>query len=294
MTTARIANLRLGLRGFVAADTASPSEGRIELGRYWVLEERSVGNDVYARLEVSHFGGGDTWICTRSGGEIYADVLDAPTPEPRRDFAGDPKAIEEAALVRLFPAFDGFVYDRADGQYPWRDLAGIRLRADKKQNNCCTFVEALLVRAFEGTPGFSWSLERHNQMMIAVSGDDFAPVTAAVESGMAVAATSPDTPPAPWSIVQGWRNDGGGHTFLVVDHDPVSDRVLVLESNASSTFKLNGPGYRGFGPLETFKAQAPPAWNTKPECWTWARLCSFYPRRLHAAVRVKSRQLSGL
>jgi hypothetical protein len=290
--TTLVATLRVPLKGFNAPDTASPFEGRVEIGTWRVLETRTAGGDDFARLALTHFGGEDTWICTKSKGVIYADVRPAPEPAARLDFSADPRAIDETRLTALFSSFDGFVYDRDDGQYPW-PLPGVALRTQKKQNNCCTFVEALIVKAFEGTSGFSWSLERHNQMMIN-GADRFGPVTAAVESGMAVPAPGSESPPQPWSIVQGWRTEHGGHTFLVVDHDPDTDRLLMLESNSSAELKLNGPGYRAFGALQTFAGKAPPLWQQSAEAWTWHRVCSTYPERLHASLKVKNRSLSAL
>ncbi len=290
MANNRVASLRLELNGYAKADTSSAVEGRVARGTYPVLEELkdAAGND-FALLGIDKFDGADTWICTQSLGVLYADVMDAPTPEPRRDFSNDPAAIDEAKLVALFEAFDGFTY-AADGQYPW-PLPGVTIQTEKKQNNCCTFVEALVVKAWEGNPGFTWSRERHRLMMVDTS-DRFGPITAAVEAGVALPAPSPLSAPQPWSIVQGWRSDGGGHTFIVVDHDHVSDRVLLLESNM--VFKLNGPGYRSFGPLQVFGTAAPPQWSLSSECPTWKDVCARYVDRLHAGLRVKGLKLAGL
>jgi len=291
MANKRIASLRLELNGYAKADTKSGVEGRVKRGTYWVLDETkdAAGND-FALLGIAKFDGSDTWICAQSNGVTYADVRDAPPAEPRHDFANDPAAIDEKRLVDLFASFAGFTYSGADGQYPW-DIPGVTLKKEKKQNNCCTFVEALVAKAFDGAQGFTWSFARHQLMMVNTP-DLFGPVTAVVEAGIALPAATPETPPQPWSVVQGWRADGGGHTFIIVDHDRATDRVLLLESNM--VYKLNGPGYRNLGPLDAFGTAAPAMWNQNADCPTWAEICTRYTDRLHAGLRVKARVLAGL
>ncbi|WP_233583153.1 hypothetical protein [Corallococcus sp. CA053C] len=68
---------------------------------------------------------------------------------------------------------------------------------------------------------------------------------------------------------------GSGHTFLVVDFHPETDKVLVLESNAA--FRLDGVGFRGLGNLRDVGLQPPADWWMRSEVWTWRRICSTYP-----------------
>ena len=194
--------------------------------------------------------------------------------------------IPESALVNRLGAFAPFTYDLDDARYPYA-LPGVTLPlAPPNTNNCCTFVEALVVAAWADTqPGFTWNKQRHRQMMIIGNEDMFSPVTAVVEAGMARAVANADTPPACWTLIQGWRQQWrDGHTLLVIAHHPATDRVLTLESN--SAFKLNGVGFRAIGNLTAVGGRPPPRWWDLPDLWTWAKVCSVYRFRRQAALNV--------
>ena len=162
------------------------------------------------------------------------------------------------------------------------------------KNNCCTFVEALVVRAWQDVhPNrFGWTAARHRQMMII--GDDlFSPIHCLVEAGIATAVADPNASPRPWSAVQGWRSRGGGHTFLIVDHHAASDRVLTLESNRG--YGLDGVGFRKLGNLREHVNNGPPAaWWENAKAPTWAEICATYAERELAALKVTNRSWSGL
>ncbi|WP_224250024.1 hypothetical protein [Hyalangium gracile] len=298
--TYRVARLPIRLRGFILPSTSSQFEGYVEAGDYFVLEEKRnyPNSDTdYARLEVPTLGAMDTWICVRWRTQKYAELVDeeTPPPTPRLPFDDDPLAIPESRLTGLLEAFFDYHYDPDQGRYPW-ELPGIRLPlAPPKVNNCCTFVEALIVKAFADEHGaaFEWNASRHRQMMIVSTEDYFSPVTAAIESGMGLHTPSPDVPPHPWTIIQGWRNQWrSGHTFLIVDHHAATDKVLMLESN--SAYGLNGVGYRGIGMLRDKGIQPPAKWWTLEDVWTWRRVQSTYLFRQQAWLKVKDRRLSGL
>jgi hypothetical protein len=128
-------------------------------------------------------------------------------------------------------------------------------------------------------------------MMILSNDDFFSPVTAVIEKKMAVAVLSPDTPPHPWTLIQGWRRQWrDGHTFLIVDHHTQTDRVLTLESN--SAYKLNGVGFRGIGNLRDMETQPPENWWEIEDLWTWDRICWTYRYRQQANLKVKDRKWS--
>jgi len=136
---------------------------------------------------------------------------------------------------------------------------------------------------------FGWASERHRQMMIMSSDDFFSPVTAAVQSGMAEAVADPDVPPHPWTIVQGWRLQWrNGHTFILLDHDQATDRVLTLESN--SAYGLDGVGCRKLGNLRDLPDGKPPTrWWENDKLWTWQDMCTRYRFRQQARLKVRDR-----
>jgi hypothetical protein len=167
-------------------------------------------------------------------------------------------------------------------------------QAPPKTNNCCTFVEALVVKAWQNkfNSQFKWSNTRHGQMMIFSADDYFSPVTALVESDIALAVDDSDAAPNPWTVIQGWRQQWrGGHTFIIVDHHIETDRVLTLESNSS--YRLNGVGFRMIGNIGEFN-NPPENWWNRTDLWTWERIKSTYRYRKQAWLKVSERTWSGI
>ncbi len=69
-----------------------------------------------------------------------------------------PNFVTESALIGLLPAFSDYTYDRHEPRYPY-EIPGISssLVEPPKANNCCTFVEALLVKAWLDVHGDDFS-----------------------------------------------------------------------------------------------------------------------------------------
>jgi hypothetical protein len=286
------------LKGFDEPDTSSQLEGYLQPGKYDVIEYRQgypTQDTDFALVFAPSLGAGDTWLCTRWRQHVYADVVEVPARQPgERDFSDAELPIREAALTDLLPQFHRFRYDLDEARYPF-ELPGVRVPlAPPLTNNCCTFAEALLVKAWQDVHGesFSWSPERHRQMMIISSDDFFSPVTAAVESRMAQPVADADEPPHPWTIVQGWRHQWReGHTFIIVDHHVHTDRVLTLESN--SGYGLDGVGCRKLGNLRDLDGGRPPAqWWENDELWTWSKVRGTYRFLGRAVLTVTDRHWS--
>ncbi|MBU8900645.1 hypothetical protein KRR26_34050 [Corallococcus sp. M34] len=298
--TYRVARLAIRLRGYVQPDSAGQFEGYVEAGDYVVLEEKQgypTADTDYVRLEVPTLGALDTWICVRWRTQRYALLvnMEKPPATTRLAFDDDPLAVPESALTTRLAEFQEYSYDLDEARYPW-ELPGVRVPlAPPRSNNCCTFVEALVVKAFSDVHGaaFAWDARRHRQMMVSSAEDYFSPVTAAIESGMAISPPDADCPPHPWTLIQGWRNQWrNGHTFLIVEHHAATDKVLILESNYY--YGLRGVGYRGVGSLHEVGLKPPGDWWTRSDVWTWRRICSTYLFRRQAWLKVKERTLSGV
>lgn len=292
MTQIKYAVLNSTLRGFEEADTTTAVEGRIPAGKYRVLEHLAnhPNEDTdYAQIELPSFGDGETWVCTRWKSNHYVSILveELPDPEPL-DFSADPMAISEDSLVSILPSFYEFKYDLDRARYPF-SLDGCKVPlAPPYTNNCCTFVEALVAKAWENEKGLAWDRRKHAQMMIFSSDDFFSPVTCLIESGIGVELADVDALPAPWSVVQGWRHQWrGGHTFIIVAHHKGTDRVLTLESN--SAYLLDGVGYRMIGNLRDF-SEPRENWWEEESLWTWERIKSVY--RYRKLCRLKLTNLS--
>ncbi len=185
--------------------------------------------------------------------------------------------VREARLVGRLHHFDGWTYtpknpaappSRFTPQYPY-DI-GITVKLEKNHpprttyNDCCSFVEALLVRGWldAAVPGFSWKAAEHRRAMIQDSSAKFSSVEVLQDAGIADAVDADELPP-PWTAVQTWRQVTvrdketkqvttvpHGHTLLIVDTHRETGRLLTLESNY--TFGLNGPGLRWVGGVGAF------------------------------------------
>jgi hypothetical protein len=272
------------LKTFVDADTQSTTIGMLKIGEYDIVE---IKNN-YPNAATDYIMLTDTeiqknvWICSRYKETTYASIM-----QQTLDFSNDANAIDEVALIKLLPAFNLFTYDLHDTTYPFK-LKGCNLpQSPPARNNCCTFVEALVVKAWEESiNNFSWNTACHSQMMILSADDYFSPITCLIEQKMALAVDDDEQAPRPWTVIQGWRSKWrGGHTFIIIDYDPVTDRVLTLESNAA--YLLNGVGYRMIGAIaETPKP--PTSWAQNESLWTWSRIKSAYRFRKQAVLKVKN------
>lgn len=298
MPTQTYIQLPTRLKGFIEPDTSSQFEGYLEPGTYRVLEHRKNFPDTdtdYTLIEAPVLGDGDTWICSRWKNSRYGNLFDKSYDDiTHTDFGGQENVLPESELLKLLPEFYDFEYDLDRARYPY-DIEGVRLpQAPPKSNNCCTFVEALVVKAWQNKFGeqFKWSNTRHGQMMILSADDYFSPVTALVESNIAVGVDDSDEVPHPWTVIQGWRQQWrSGHTFIIVAHHIETDRVLTLESNSS--YRLNGVGFRMIGNIGNFN-NPPENWWNRSELWTWERIKSTYRYRKQARLKVTDRSWSGL
>jgi hypothetical protein len=211
-----------------------------------------------------------------------------------------PLYVQETEIIKLLASFKGYTYaSTSKGQQPRYPFAlpGVGVQqGPPKQNDCCTFVEALTVKAWANVHGsaFVWNLDRHKKMMIQDTAHVFSPVTAVIEAAMAKAVSSTTQPPPPWTLVQGWRTlkPLSGHTFLVVAVDPATSRVLTLESNF--THGMNGPGFRELGDLDSFTSLHPGKdWAKDSRLWTWEKFSSTYPHMQLAQLNVLNPTWAG-
>lgn len=309
------------LMSFKEANTGSEKKGFIAPGDYALISSKpnfpNTDTD-YAQVETEN---GKVWICSRWMDNKYIEINAAPKkPElgdlsaqltdsigtlPKVNFDNIDDAVDELDLIGLVKDYDGFLYSLKDPAYPY-GLPGVNLPIAPpkvKQNNCCTFVEGLIVKAWVNKfPDFEWNNHRHGQMMIFSADDYFSPVTAAIESGMGEKVDDVDAAPAPWSLVQGWKSKAiegvqgsrwsGGHTFIIVDHHAETDKVLTIESNKA--FGLDGVGFRKIGMASDFDHKPPANWWTLPGVWTWEQIKKSFKARSMATLKVKNRSWSGL
>ncbi|HLL54712.1 MAG TPA: hypothetical protein VK447_14260 [Myxococcaceae bacterium] len=291
MTDRKVATLTKELACFGQPDTRLAALGQLpQQHPFNVLDERrgfpSEDTD-YLLLSTPGVGTGQAWVCSRWKDQRYASVM-----------VEDGMTIAESHLVARLKDFKGYGYELADTNisYPW-PLPGINVRtgAPNPKINCCTFVEALLVKSWEDAlPGrIKWNASRHDQMMIRGT-DLYSPVTAVVEAGIATPIADTNAPPPPWTIIQGWKNPQqpkeGGHSFLVVAQR--NGAVLTLEANAAHG--LSGVGFRGLGNAEQFGFAPPPGWWQNAalwkegKVWTWQRILGAYAGIKMARLKVSN------
>ncbi len=237
----------------------------------------------YAKVKDSTAG--EVWICIRWKENTYASIVTS-QEDNAPDFSTDPDAIEESKLVELLPHFNEYTYDLHEANYPF-ELDGINVpQGPPSSNNCCTFVEAITVKAWQDSvSNFKWTNSKHGQMMIFSDEDFFSPITCLVESNMAMAVDD-DANPHKWTVIQGWRSKwSGGHTFIILDHHKETDRVLTLESNKA--FKLNGVGFRMIGNFRDVNKPSSDWWSDS-SLWTWEKIKATYAVRKQCVLKVKN------
>ncbi len=257
---------------YSSPDTSQPSLKMLSPGVFAVLDTRRSETVDYLELDgVKGVPNQRAWVCSRWEERVYARLYEGNT-------RAELFTVPEEAIISLLPEFYGYTYVLHGPRYPYSIpyVPGLPLEPPAA-NNCCTFVEGLLAKAWCNTitSGFRWSEKRHGQMMIWSLDDYFSPVTAAVEARMAEEIDDPDAFPEPWTLVQAWKKRwSGGHTFIVLDSHRSSQRILTLESNEA--FGMDGPGYREIGDLDKFPYPGAD-WFKSSTVWTWARFRETYP-----------------
>jgi RHS repeat-associated protein len=223
--------------------------------------------------------------------ENYFDAESERLSPPRKDVEVEleaaPNSVKESYLIDRIDNFKNFSYNRYDGWYPY-ELPDVSIQqAPPRQNNCSTMVEGLAIKAWKDARGdaFTWSLAKHNRMMITSTDDYFSPVTETVASGLGIEIDADELPP-PWTLVQGWKTQWtGGHNFFIVDVHPDTERILTLESNKA--YEMDGPGFRMLGDIDNFKDFNPGKdWWKDAKLWTWDKFKETYAHRKMARLKV--------
>lgn len=136
-------------------------------------------------------------------------------------------------------------------------------RIGTETTNCVLFTAWLLSKAFNDIYKVKFTGTQWSDWMVSASTPDskvpgYGP-RVAKEWGCGV--TSPGD--GPW-LVQLFRPSGGGHSLIVVDHDPKTDKILTLE--ASST--IDGAGWYEIGPLREVYNPGPDWANQVSQTWS--------------------------
>jgi len=219
--------------------------------------------------------------------DAESERLSPPKKDVEVQLEAAPNSVKESFLIDRIDDFKNFSYNRDDGWYPY-ELPDVSIQqAPPRQNNCSTMVEGLAIKAWKDARGdaFTWSLAKHNRMMITSTDDYFSPVTETVASGLGAEIDADDLPP-PWTLVQGWKTQWtGGHNFFIVDVHPDTERILTLESNKA--YEMDGPGFRMLGDIDDFTDFNPGKdWWKDAKLWTWKKFKETYLHRKMARLKV--------
>lgn len=212
----------------------------------------------------------------------------------------------ESNITNLLSDWSNYVY-ATPARYPYDSIAGYSVTkassAANKRTVCCPFVEGIVVKAWHDShPSFAWNGDRHGQFMITdIRSDKYSPITALIELDIADEIDSNDVPP-PWTVIQGWTdnpnktNSAGdyvypldslpsGHTYIIVDVQPHTQRVLTLE--ATSYAGQNGPGFRKLGHIDNHTNCCPgEKWWDNSSLWNWERFKSNHKERKLARLHI--------
>lgn len=199
--------------------------------------------------------------------------------------------VDPERLVQLAGAFAEYRYG-SPVTYPWRvpGVPGLNIEShrgplEELKTNCCCFVEAVLVRAFQERDPSTFIGPTYHDAFMAI-GDHFGPIHAAIELGFADPLPEYEWPDARWLVCQGWDAQMiRGHTFFI-HHTEAAGRLLILESN--NAYAVRGVGWRGIGGIDLFPE--PPQAS---RYWTWELLRRKYPRMRAAAVRLAASEDAG-
>ena len=167
--------------------------------------------------------------------------------------------MKESDLFTQLEKFLPYRYATESIRFP-EHIQGLATPTSPPYNtDCVAFLEGLLVPvACRADPYLLWGRERHHQFMIRTP-DRFGPVTAVCEAQLA----EPVEEPGPWTLCQGWRSNGSGHAFVVVRHDVLAGRVLILEASRW----IRGVGWRGIGTIRSKGCTIPPNWQDRAPTW---------------------------
>ena len=167
-------------------------------------------------------------------------------------------------FVDLFPEVSRQKYKLSGAQCP-SNPPGVSLkRIGYETSNCVLFTSWIISAAFDGV---SFVKDQWSQWMVSAAPPNPLPIPAygpRVCLDWDIATTSPGEG---MYLIQYFTKSGGGHSMLVIDHDPETDKILTLESN--NAYKLNGVGWADIGNLRDVPNPGPRKEWTRKVKQTW-------------------------
>jgi len=187
--------------------------------------------------------GSKTWDALRSGG------VDLGLP------------IDFQVVADLFPQMFPQQYRLSDAQCP-SNPPGMSLRnIGDEWTNCVQFTSWLLAYAFEGV---SFTSEQWKLWMVSTGDSGSVPVVPNWGPRVILQWGVGTTAPGEGAYLLQYFTSSGGHSLIVLDYDPATDKILTLEAVGS----INGAGWGQIGPLRDVLNPGPNWVDRVTQTWT--------------------------
>jgi hypothetical protein len=271
---------------FARPDTESSRIGKAKKRRrYPFVKEQCDAKDGNTYWYQIKLDGKQGWIVESSYSHDYADLVDGDEGEGVVQPDSEPPSIRGELLswdgfTKLLPMFAQARYHLSKAQYPILPLGMERslkrFQGDDRINcsmTSCALVTNAMDTAINGTQYGWWQVYKGTKPET-----NYGP-GAAVDMGVGVLVPEPARilPTGGVYLIQHFpKRRRGGHSYLVIDCDDGTGRILTLE--ATKGWRVNGLGFRGLG---SYRDVGNPGadWAKKQKthsCYTWQGLCSDY------------------
>ena len=267
---------------FEQPSTKSARMGSAKKGkRYPFLSEDGGGKGSRTHWYQVVYEGRPGWLVESSYRRNYADLVQGKEHEGIQGLTDNPPStsglVSWTSFTDLLPRFEGQTYRLRGAQMPMAPL-GLEGRIAKRNIgdryiNCCLFTVSLVTNAM-GTP---ITMGQYEWWMVYASskGSGHGPA-AAVAAGCATMVPDPaKTPPAKGVyLVQDFTRWPKGHSYLVIDWDERTGKMLTLEA---SSWTVDGVGFKGIGNLRDV-GNPGEDWASKvSKSFTWQKRRGDYP-----------------
>jgi len=272
---------------FDDASTSSRRLGRAQKGkRFPFVKQQEDVNDPRTDWYQIEFEGKESWVVESSHRHNYVDLVDGEDGEGIEQPSLEPPAIsgdlvDWGDFLGLLPSYHPQTYKQKGAQMPIAPKGLQRCIAKRhigsKYTNCSLFTCSLVTNAMD--TAITTTLYGWWQVYASSKGTSHGP-GAAVAAGFATMVPEPKktAPKDGVYLVQDFTRWPKGHSYLVLDWDPKTGKMLTLEA---SSWTINGAGFKGIGNLRDVdnpgkdwakKARKDITWQKRrsdyPECYT--------------------------
>jgi len=203
-------------------------------------------------------------------------LAEEPTEQPEQKPVDTSGMRDWQSFVPFLNAIAGARYDLTDPQIP-QQPPGVNFLSKivgKERTNCSTFTAYLLGCGFD----VEMSKDDWLRWQIAKGLDaDYAGYGPGVCVDLGIAEWATGLPRDGVYLMQSFTNWPAGHSWLVLDYDPQSDKVLTLEANSKGN--IDGAGfwdagsYRDVQDLDCWTNHVSRTWTSRMSWYSSAYMC---------------------